>query len=367
MNRSAHTLKLSPAFHQFQVDFKAAFEKLGKAVVSTIADMKWTTFAKEVLSLSGVIEKKEYTPNQKAYILVQSAIIRACYESYKPLWNTHPQVVESQNRQVLGERMAGLMNTRDYQLGEELFLATASLPFIPDVQEVYKEWLIACQVPVDLAEKEADGLQEKIVYNLEITWNLDQDFYLPISTFFKDNPFYQARKPDTRGFERVEGTSFQDNRIFFQTYYESPQASPTPYPLGAALAGQVHSQEYLTPPPPLAPDSFLGREKDLKDIHRMLKEDRPLVLVNGIGGIGKTTLAQKYWEQYEKDYQLKAWIDCPDGLLKGLGNSSLPDSLEIDQSQLTAEKELLSKVVHALSNKGTGPHLLVIDNANEAE
>ena len=98
----------------------------------------------------------------------------------------------------------------------------------------------------------------------------------------------------------------------------------------------------------------------------MLKADRPLVLVNGIGGIGKTTLAQKYWEQYEKDYQLKAWIDCPDGLLKGLGNSSLPDSLEIDQSQLTAEKELLSKVVHALSNKGTGPHLLVIDNANEA-
>ena len=79
----------------------------------------------------------------------------------------------------------------------------------------------------EVGRQEADGLQEKIVYNLEITWNLDQDFYLPISTFFKDNLFYQAGKPDTRGFESIEtSTSFQDNRIFFQTTMNRLKQAP---------------------------------------------------------------------------------------------------------------------------------------------
>ena len=146
MNRSAHTLKLSPAFHQFQVDFKAAFEKLGKAVVSLV-DMKWATFAKDVLSLPGALSKKDYSPHQRAFILVQTAIIRACYESYEPFWNKYPLVVERQNSQVLGEWITELMYTGAYQLDEALFHATASLPFIPDVQKVYQKWLIACQVP----------------------------------------------------------------------------------------------------------------------------------------------------------------------------------------------------------------------------
>jgi energy-converting hydrogenase A subunit M len=37
----------------------------------------------------------------------------------------------------------------------------------------------------------------------------------------------------------------------------------------------------------------IGREKELKDIHEHLRDNNRLLIVNGIGGIGKTTIARK--------------------------------------------------------------------------
>ncbi len=62
-------------------------------------------------------------------------------------------------------------------------------------------------------------------------------------------------------------------------------------------------------PPPFIPEIFEGREDDLQAVRqRLLADTNLLLLVNGEGGIGKTSLAAKYWQRYAADYRHAAWL-----------------------------------------------------------
>ncbi len=50
--------------------------------------------------------------------------------------------------------------------------------------------------------------------------------------------------------------------------------------------------------PKTAQDKIVGRENELADLHARLFDNKQVVLVNGLGGIGKTTLAQVYTQKY---------------------------------------------------------------------
>ena len=41
----------------------------------------------------------------------------------------------------------------------------------------------------------------------------------------------------------------------------------------------------------LGKDTIIGREKELKEIDKLLNSSNSLLLINGIGGIGKSTIA----------------------------------------------------------------------------
>ena len=114
---------------------------------------------------------------------------------------------------------------------------------------------------------------------------------------------------------------------------------------------------------PFYTDFFIGRAQDLQAIEADYQHHkRLLVLVNGEGGMGKTTLAAQYWFQHEARYQHLAWIFAD----RGIGNAllSLAANLGVSfdpQDDATAQIARVTQAIHHLE----APCLLVFDNAND--
>ena len=116
-------------------------------------------------------------------------------------------------------------------------------------------------------------------------------------------------------------------------------------------------------PPPFQPEVFLGRAKDLDAIHQQLfSESKLLLLVNGEGGIGKTSLAAAYYETYQNEYAHLAWIFAGTNIQEALLSLSIP--LQLSYPEGMPNKERIKLLLQALRNLRK-PSLLVIDNAND--
>ncbi|MPR32268.1 NB-ARC domain-containing protein [Salmonirosea aquatica] len=116
---------------------------------------------------------------------------------------------------------------------------------------------------------------------------------------------------------------------------------------------------------PFRPTVFLGRQDDIEDIRRILfDENHLLLLVNGKGGVGKTSLASRYYHEYQEQYSHMAWVlretSIGDAIL------ALAPNLHIQFDPLQSRNERLDILLTRLSNLKK-PCLLVIDNANDYE
>jgi len=118
--------------------------------------------------------------------------------------------------------------------------------------------------------------------------------------------------------------------------------------------------------PDLADHLFKGRGEEFWAIHEKLnpqaeQENHALLLVNSEGGIGKTTLAAKYYHKSTGFYAHRIWVaagtDLKSALLQEVGRSGL--GLEFPEQQPELHFDLLLRELHQLKN----PCLLVIDNA----
>ena len=116
--------------------------------------------------------------------------------------------------------------------------------------------------------------------------------------------------------------------------------------------------------PPFNTDLFIGRENDLKTIEAQYQDhNRLLVLVNGEGGIGKTTLAAKYWYAHADRYKHLAWLYADAGI--GSALVTLKGALGVDFEQNDDFDAQIRRITEAINNLDT-PCLLVFDNANNA-
>ncbi len=123
---------------------------------------------------------------------------------------------------------------------------------------------------------------------------------------------------------------------------------------------------HLTPPPPSPPNHFLGREADLTTVHKKLHTHNNVVLVNGIGGIGKTALAQAYWKKYKDQYQYAAWFTVSTDIEMAILNSGIENKLNITPYEGQKAKERFKQVWRELANIEERK-LLIIDNANDSD
>jgi len=114
--------------------------------------------------------------------------------------------------------------------------------------------------------------------------------------------------------------------------------------------------------PSYALGGFVGRKEKLKEIHDSLViENKPTLLLNGMGGVGKTTLAKAYVAMFGQYYNHILWTKAQDGLEKGIQS----DTLLTEKLKITEIKQnIVSYCVDALRSY-QGPNLWVIDNAIE--
>jgi|GEM_PF-3352662 len=124
---------------------------------------------------------------------------------------------------------------------------------------------------------------------------------------------------------------------------------------------ESHLPKFLTSPPFQAP-VFIGRQEELQAVHDRLftPNNNFLMLVNGHGGIGKTTFASKYWEKYQHEYTHLAFLYVENGIANGI--LSLAGMLGLKFSNETIEQQLdilITTVINLAK-----PCLLILDNAN---
>jgi hypothetical protein len=113
--------------------------------------------------------------------------------------------------------------------------------------------------------------------------------------------------------------------------------------------------------PPL---TFIGREKEIEDIKNILSNEKTVVLVNGLGGIGKTSLAKEYLKRYSADYQYIAWLEQTSTLTNAfILEDILHQNLGLKFSN-EDENYKFKTILNALKNLN-GHNLLIIDNYSE--
>jgi hypothetical protein len=139
------------------------------------------------------------------------------------------------------------------------------------------------------------------------------------------------------------------------------------------LAEQQAPQNTVKPTTPFPttanPDYFIGRDDLLNTVHQRLQQQHTLLLVNGLGGIGKTAVAQIYFNRYQQHYNACAWVFVGDGLRRGMiAQLQKPLGIQFDSNQPIAEQffQLIAALQH-YQQQYSGRHLLVLDNADDSE
>ncbi|TQV61533.1 MAG: ATP-binding protein [Sulfurovum sp.] len=108
------------------------------------------------------------------------------------------------------------------------------------------------------------------------------------------------------------------------------------------------------------PSTFFGRDDELLRLDTLLDEHENVLLLNGIGGIGKTTVAKEYYHRYATKYDSLIWLDYRESLFDSFMSKKMQSYFHIIKLAQSAEEAFMG-VVKTLSQI-EGNNLFVIDN-----
>lgn len=142
---------------------------------------------------------------------------------------------------------------------------------------------------------------------------------------------------------------------------------------------KIEFPKEITSIPNIVLEDIIGRKKELDQILEHLNSSNKVLLVNGIGGIGKSTLAKCYPLKYYSNYNHFIWIDV-------LSNFNLPKTIEDKKEQFidafvnnfvllnnlklnideSFPKDIKLKIILNRIQNIKGNNLIIIDNTTDA-
>ena len=124
---------------------------------------------------------------------------------------------------------------------------------------------------------------------------------------------------------------------------------------------QQFSGKALTSLPPKN-ENFIGRKKDLEALEKTLANDSVTFIVNGIGGVGKSELANEYFHRNKHKYKNLAFIEIPkeSSNIEALFFTKFKETLFLGND---ATLESIVKRLQGLPSK----NLLLLDNLERKE
>ncbi len=129
------------------------------------------------------------------------------------------------------------------------------------------------------------------------------------------------------------------------------------------------SKELTSKLPLLLGDKIIKRADDLAEIRDKLVQNKQVVLVNGMGGIGKTTLAQMYLTEHYKDYKHLIWvgINSDDFVADFINTAGLKESLQVPVEGKTKKEifDLLITRIKEIIHQENEQSLMILDNVEE--
>lgn len=113
---------------------------------------------------------------------------------------------------------------------------------------------------------------------------------------------------------------------------------------------------YLCSNLPIQSNYFVGRTEELKIAHNVLKDER-LLIVTGIGGVGKTEFSQCYAKKHENEYSCIVWAKVETSIEKTILDDNLFNIAGFDSQKCSANEKL--KILKNIVDSNT---LIILDN-----
>lgn len=132
------------------------------------------------------------------------------------------------------------------------------------------------------------------------------------------------------------------------------------------IISEVKNLYNITLPPISFTDFMVGRDQEISDIQEWLKKKKMMVIINGVGGIGKTTVCKYLFkhsiERLNHTYKHIAWVDYN----KNLANSFIKafHILNIPFEVSDSPEEKFERIIFELNKLGEDL-LIFIDNVDK--
>jgi len=143
---------------------------------------------------------------------------------------------------------------------------------------------------------------------------------------------------------------------------KSDSISPTEF-LDQIRDIKKDDKKFLTALPPKT-TGFVGREQDLQELDARLKAKNQILLVNGLGGIGKTEVCRNYFWANTNKFEKLGWIDYLGNLKESFTNQFQIKEISVTENESLDER--FAKILHYLANLDPNS-LLIIDNIEDFE